>query len=131
MKQILTLLSLFLLFTCSISAQETIRKYKPVTINSPFFHKNNDLKIRANVNNYGMNYQLAGQYENLILVLSMQQNSGNIEFDPLHFNDYNENGESMHLIQSKPIDMFYYEFGLGYNFNLKKEKISQMDYISK
>lgn len=59
-----------------------------------------------------------------MILFSIQQNSGQTAFDPLNFNDYYDEGELTHLIQSKPSRMFYCEFGLGYNFQHKTQKIN-------
>jgi hypothetical protein len=100
--------------------------YIPVTINSPLFIKNkeSELQIGAKINNYGLNFSFAGQLKRKILIFSVQQNSGNIKFDPLNFNEYYEPGQATHLIQSYPSKMFYCELGVGYDIPLKKQKLS-------
>ncbi|MBU2557011.1 MAG: hypothetical protein KJ578_04435 [Bacteroidetes bacterium] len=71
-----------------------------------------------------MNYSFAGQLKNHILIGSLQLNTGTIRFDPFNFNDYWEQGEETHLIQSKPSDMLYFELGYGYNYQHKTQKLS-------
>ncbi|MBK7029182.1 MAG: hypothetical protein IPH45_08190 [Bacteroidales bacterium] len=97
-----------------------------MTINSPLFIKNkkSELQIGAKINNYGLYYNFAGQLKRKILIFSIQHNSGNIKFDPFNFNKYFEPGQATHLIQSYPSKMFYCELGLGYDINLKKQKLS-------
>lgn len=124
MRQILLTLLIVGLFIIDSLSQSNDRLYIPVTINSPLFNQSNEIQIGATINNYGLNYNLAGQFENKIIILSIQQNTGSIEFDPLNFNDYYEQGEETHLIQSKPSNMLYGEIGLGYNFKHKSQKIS-------
>lgn len=107
------------------SSQSNNVQYIPVTINSPLFtNKDNELQIGASINNYGFNNKIAGQLKNKILIFSLQYNSGEIEFDPLNFNEYYEQGEENHLIQSKPSQMFYSEIGFGYNFQHKTQNIN-------
>lgn len=98
--------------------------FTPVTINSPLFNRTDEIQIGANINNFGLNYKVAGQFKNRIFIISMQHNSGQIKFDPLNFNKYWEIGEENHLIQTKPSKMLYVEFGFGYNFQNKTQKIN-------
>jgi len=124
MRRITFLLFLTTLLTIDVFCQSNDALYTPVTINSPLFSREDEIQIGANINNYGFNYRIAGQLKNKILIFSMQHNSGQIEFDPLDFNEYYEQGEETHLIQSKPSKMFYCELGLGYNFQHKTQKIN-------
>jgi hypothetical protein len=100
--------------------------YIPVTINSPLFIKNQikEFQIGTKVNNYGLFFNLAGQYKRKVLTFSIQQNNGNIKFDPLNFNKYFNQGQETHLIQSYPRNIFYCELGLGYDFNISKQKLT-------
>lgn len=98
--------------------------FTPVTINSPLFNRTDEIQIGANINNFGLNYKVAGQFKNRIFIISLQHNTGQIKFDPLNFNKYWEIGEEHHLIQTKPSKMLYVEFGFGYNFQHKTQKIN-------
>ncbi|NOZ45780.1 MAG: hypothetical protein GXO79_03260 [Chlorobi bacterium] len=103
---------------------QTNRSYIPVTINSPFFNQNDEIQVGAKINNYGLNCNIAGQLNSNILIVGLQYNTGQFGFDPLNFNDYYEQGEATHLIQSKPSEMLYCEIGFGYNYEHKKQKLS-------
>ena len=107
--------------------------YCPVTINSPLFKKNQEkeFQIGLKINNYGRYIGIARQFNKKIIVFSIQQNDGNYNFDPLRFNDYEDPNEEKHLIQSNPTQMFYSELGLGYDFNIEKQKISLIYGIGK
>lgn len=124
MKHWLLIFLIIGLFSFDCISQTTNRLYIPVTVNSPLFNQSNEMQLGTVINNFGFNYNFAGQFENKILILSIQHNTGRIGFDPLNFNDYYEQEEETHLIQSKPSEMFYCELGLGYNFKHKTQKIS-------
>ncbi len=124
MKHIYHLIFFLTLVTIDAFCQSNKSIYIPVTINSPLFNKENEIQIGAAINNYGYNYKIAGQNKNKILICSIQHNSGRTEFDPLNFNDYHDQDEETHLIQSKPSKMFYCELVLGYNFQHKTQKIN-------
>lgn len=124
MRRITFIVFLAILFTIDVFCQSNEVLYIPATINSPLFSRENEIQIGANINNYGFNYKIAGQLKNKILIFSIQHNSGQTEFDPLNFNDYYEQGEETHLIQSKPSKMFYTEIGFGYNFQHKTQIIN-------
>jgi hypothetical protein len=102
---------------------EIVNLYTPTTINSPLFKigEINEYQVGAMINNYGMYYNYSQEFNRRIVIFSIQQNNGNFKFDPLHFNDYYQQGEETNLIQSKPDKLFYCELGLGYNFKLKKQ----------
>ena len=105
---------------------QTKNLYIPVTINSPLFakDKNAELQIGAKINNYGLLFNLSGQLKRKVLTFSVQKNDGNIKFDLLNFNEYYYQGQEAHLIQSYPTSMFYCELGLGYDFNISKQKLT-------
>ena len=124
MRRINFLVFLTTLLTIDAFCQSNDVLYIPVSINSPLFNRDDEIQIGANINNYGFNYKIAGQLKSKIVLFSIQQNSGQTTFDPLNFNDYYEQGEVAHLIQSKPSKMFYSELGLGYNFQHKTQKIN-------
>lgn len=124
MRQILLTLFIVGLFTIDSLSQSNDKLYIPVTINSPLFNQSDEFQLGTTINNYGFNYNFASQFNNKILILSIQNNTGLTEFDPLNFNNYSSRGEETHLIQSKPSDMFYGEIGFGYNFKHKKQKMS-------
>ena len=123
-KKILVVLILGLLFS-EIFGQ-TKNLYIPVTINSPLFSndKNREIQLGTKINNYGLIFNIDGQLKRKILIISIQQNNGNVKFDPLKFNNYYYQGQENHLIQSYPINMFYVEIGFGYNFKLESQKLS-------
>jgi len=100
--------------------------YIPVTINAPLFKNNKckELQIGSKINNYGLHINFAGQSKSKILIFSIQQNNGNIKFDPLNFNEYYIQGQDKHLIQTYPTKMLYCELGVGYNLNMNKQKLS-------
>lgn len=123
-KVLTNTISLLLSITATAYCQSKKDLYIPVTINSPLFAKAEEIQIGANINNYGFNYKVAGQLKNKIIIFSIHQNSGHIEFDPMNFNEYNERGEQEHKIQSKPSEMFYTELGLGYNIQYNSQKIN-------
>lgn len=123
MRKTLLLILIIGLFTVDGFSQAIDKKYIPVTINSPLFNHNDELQFGANVNNYGLNFKYSGQLDDKILIISVQQNTGIIKFDPLHFNR-NQTFESSDLIQSLPSKMLYGEIGFGYNFKLKTQKLS-------
>ncbi len=123
MKHIVLLTFLVIFLSNEVFCQSNDDLYTPVTINSPLFNQHNEIQAGAIINNYGFNFLFAGQLENKMLIFSVQQNPGNLAFDPLNFNDYKEFGESQHLIQSKPAEMFYLELGVGYNFQHKNQKL--------
>lgn len=124
MTKILFITFLTTLLTIETICQSSSALYIPVTINSPLFSRDNELQIGEYVNNYGFNYKLAGQYNSKIIILSVQHSFGIFQFDPLSFNNYSQLGEETHLIQSRPTGMFYYELGIGYNFQHKTQKIN-------
>lgn len=124
MRPIKTLLLLAVLLTIDSLGQSNNAQYTPVTINSPLFNSEDEIQIGMNLNNFGFNYKAAGQLNSKILIFSLQHNTGRTKFDPLNFNDYVDQGEGSHLIQSKPAKMFYSEIGFGYNFRHKSQKIS-------
>ena len=115
-----------LLFFYLTSYGQIKNLYTPTTINSPLFKiaNINETQLGAKINNYGMYFNYAQELKRKILAICIQQNSGNLKFDLLNFNDYYEQGEDTHLIQTKPAKLFYCEFALGYNFKLKTQKLS-------
>lgn len=120
------LLFLILVFLSNVSVGQPDNLYIPVTINAPQFIKDKDkeLQIGTKINNYGLHFNLAGKLKRKILIFSIQQNNGNIKFDPLNFNKEYYALEETHLIQSHPTKMFYCELGFGYNFNFSSQKLS-------
>ena len=120
----LLLFTLVVALSIIVNGQVQQELYTPVSINSPLFNRTDEIQIGANINNFGLNYKLAGQFKNKIFIFSLQHNSGRIMFDPLNFNKYWENGEENHLLQTKPSKMLYVEFGFGYNFQHKTQKIN-------
>jgi hypothetical protein len=125
MKRIIGILLISSFFCLSSYAQiETL--YVPVTINSPLFSQESgkEWQIGAKINNYGLHFNFAAQSNNKILIFSIQQNNGNIRFDPLNFNEYYAFGQEKHLIQSYPAKMFYCEIGVGQNFYINTQKLS-------
>ncbi len=123
MKQKILLAFLSILLSNKVFCQSNGDLYTPVTINAPFLNQKNEIQAGANINNYGLNYLFAGKLKNKILIFSVQQNPDNLAFDPLNFYGYKESGESKHLIQSKPAQMFYLELGVGYSLKLNTQKI--------
>lgn len=123
MRRVIIFLFAATLLTIDAFCQSNDALYIPVSINSPLFNRDDEGQIGVNINNYGFNYKIAGQIKSKILIFSLQQNSGQTKFDPFNFNNYYEQGEETHLIQSKPSEMFYCELGLGYNFQHKTQKI--------
>lgn len=124
MKRSTVLFILVFLLTIKTFGQSIVNLYTPVSVNSPLFSRENEIQIGANLNNYGLNYKVNGQWGKAILIASIQHNPGSIEFDPLNFNDYSVQSEPTHLIQSRPDRMMYCEFGFGYNLHHKTQKIS-------
>jgi hypothetical protein len=96
--------------------------YIPASINSPLFNKPTEVQIGARINNYGLNFDIAACLKNKFISISFQQNNGSINFDPLNFNDYRDQSESTHLIQSRPTKMIYLETAFGYFFFCDKRK---------
>ncbi len=115
-----------LVFISFLSVGQPNNIYIPVTINAPQFiiDKDKELQIGTKINNYGLHFNLAGKLKRKIIIFSIQQNNGNIQFDPLNFNKEYYAEEETHLIQSHPTKMFYCELGLGYNFNFNAQKLS-------
>lgn len=95
--------------------------YLPVTINSPVFDKNPGNKVQAGtkINNFGLHFQVASRIKDNVLLFSIQQNNGNIEFDPLNFNLYRAYDQETHLIQTYPMQAFYGELAWGRIFSLE------------
>lgn len=123
MTRSISLLLLVLLPAIKMLGQSIINLYTPVTVNSPLFSRANEIQFGANLNNFGLNYKVNGQWANTIMIASIQHNPGSIEFDPLNFNDYSDQTDQTHLIQSRPDRMMYCELGLGYNLHHKTQKI--------
>jgi hypothetical protein len=122
-----TLILIFLLqFSFFKISGLTTSLYIPVTIHSPLFKKDTDKEIQAGsfINNYGLHLHFARQLKRRIIIFSVQQNDGNIKFDPLHFNKYRSQGQEFHWIQSYPTKMFYCEIGTGLILNSKSKKLS-------
>ena len=116
-------ISLLLVFE---SNGQTSALYIPVTINSPLFAKGKEKELQTGllINNFGLNFNLAGLLKNKIIIFSIQQNNGNTRFDPLNFNKYYTLGQKSHLIQSYPTRMRYGELGFGYDFKHQSQKLS-------
>jgi len=112
------------LFAFDSSCQIIDRKYIPVTINAPLINKDDILKFGVSVNNFGYNYNIAGQVKNKMVLLSVQHNEGQVDFDPLNFNYYADIDDDFQLIQSRPSEMLYGELAFGYNFEHHTQKIS-------
>jgi hypothetical protein len=115
------------LFISKIFGQ-TESLYIPVTINAPLFNNiiNNEQQVATLINNYGIQLHYARQSKQFILIAGIQQNNGNLKFDPLNFNKYRDQDQETQLIQSYPTKMFYSELGMGYNFKLKSQKLTMM-----
>lgn len=120
------ILILLLFLFSSGSYSQVSNLYIPVTINSPLFAKNKEkeFQIGSKINNYGLHLNFAGQIKNRVLIFSIQQNNGNLKFDPLNFNEYYEQGQKNHLIQTYPTKMFYCELGAGYDFKIPSQKLT-------
>src|ERR1035437_6727289 len=117
---------LIIFYFLSPCYSQTEKLYIPVSINSPLFTKDRDreLQIGVKINNYALHFNLAALSKNKFLIFSVQQNNGNILFDPLNFSQYYNRDEEAHLIQTYPEKMFYCEFGFGYNLKLKSQKLA-------
>ena len=122
--RIIPFLILLLFSAESFGHERTL--YIPVTINSPLFTKNTkkEIQVGAKINNFGLNFNIDGQWKRKILIVSIQQNNGDVEFDPLNFNHYYYQGQDKHLIESYPTKMFYAEIGFGYDIKLRSQKLS-------
>lgn len=95
--------------------------YIPVSLNSPLFSTDDQVQLGASINTYGFNFKLSGQLQRKILIFSIQHNSGNVKFDPLHFNKYQFDGN---YIKALPVKMLYVELGGGYNLSYESQKIA-------
>lgn len=122
MRKVVLLVMLNLCVFGTGNAQIQKHLYAPVSLISLRFDTDDNFMFGVGINNYGFHYQYAALFDNKVIILGIQNNSGKVEFDPLNFNQYFEQGEETHLIQSRPTKMFYGElgFGLCYQNNSKR-----------
>lgn len=109
-SKVLIILSLiFTVVTCYSQINETL--FNPVSVNAPFNNGYDQLLGGVRFNNYGVHGNFSVQKDNKVFIVSVQDNSDVLNFDPLGFSDVPVIGSTNH-------PMTYLEMGGGYNFEL-------------